>query len=384
MNKIITLILLSATMLGFSQQEDKNTNITVTTTIPPGYYSTATGTGYTLKTQLKTRITTGHVDQGYGSLWTLYTNAAFRDTYYENDNSLIDLYSENPTGPDPYNYTTTGQQCGNYSNEGDCYNREHIVPQAYFDNVAINPMKNDPFHVAPADGKVNGLRDNYPYGKVNVANTTTLNGSKLGANLNSGYSAGYTATVFEPVDEFKGDIARSIFYFVTRYQDDLVSFYNAATVVSKNMFDGTADNALSPTFLKILITWHNLDPVSPKEIERNNAIYAYQGNRNPYIDHPEYICQIWAAACASLSNPTMEIASISIYPNPTNNHKITIESDVAIDDIQLINVNGQLMMEVKNPVFNSNSYTLENLPQGFYFLKLSSDNQSTTKKIIVN
>jgi endonuclease I len=384
MKRIITLIVLSATMLGFGQQEVNNTTINVTATIPPGYYSTATGTGYTLKTQLKTRITTGHVDQGYGSLWTLYTNTAFRDTYYENDNSLIDLYSENPTGPDPYNYTTTGQQCGNYSNEGDCYNREHIVPQAYFDNVAINPMKNDPFHVAPSDGKVNGLRDNYPYSRVNVASTTTLNGSKLGSNLNSGYSAGYAATVFEPVNEFKGDVARSIFYFVTRYQDDLVSFYNAATVVSKNMFDGTADNALSPTFLNILITWHYLDPVSTKEIERNNAIYTYQGNRNPFIDHPEYVCQIWTAACAALSTPTMETASISIYPNPTNNHKINIESDVAIDDIQLININGQLMMEVKNPVFNSNSYTLENLPQGFYFLKLSSESQSTTKKIIVN
>lgn len=383
MKKILSSIASLLMLVSFSQESDKNLSLTAIPQ-PPGYYANATGTGLTLKTQLKTIISTGHVDQGYGSLWSLFTNQAFRDTYYENDNTLIDMYSENPTGVDPYNFSTTSQQCGNYSSEGDCYNREHIVPQAFFDNVAVNPMKNDPFHVAPSDGKVNGLRDNYPYGKVNSASTTTANGSKLGSNLNSGYSAGYTATVFEPLNEFKGDIARSIFYFVTRYQDDMPSFYNAATVVSKNMFDGTSNNALSPTFLNILITWHNLDPVSPKELERNNTIYSYQGNRNPYIDHPEYVCQIWSTACAALSNPTLEYTSISVYPNPSNNHKVTIECNVLVDTIQLINSNGQLIKEVKNPVFNNNSYSLEDLPQGFYFLKLSSESQSIVKKLIIN
>ncbi|MBY0486712.1 MAG: endonuclease [Flavobacteriaceae bacterium] len=383
MKKIITLIAFLSAVIGFSQELQKVSNINALPQ-PPGYYANATGSGFALKTQLKTIITNGHNDQGYGALWTLYTNAAFRDNYYENDNSLIDMYSENPTGPDPYNFTTTGQQCGSYANEGDCYNREHIVPQAYWDGVATNPMKNDPFHVAPVDGKVNGLRDNFPYGRVNSASTTTANGSKLGSNLNSGYSAGYSATVFEPVNEFKGDIARSIFYFATRYEDQMVSFYNSATVASKNMFDGSANNVFSPTFLNILITWHNLDPVSTKEIERNNVIYGFQGNRNPFIDHPEYVCQIWAAACAALSNPTLELASISVYPNPSNDHKINIDSDIAIDDIQLININGQLMMEIKKPIFNNNSYTLDNLPQGFYFLKLSSENQSLVKKVIIN
>ena len=352
--------------------------------IPTGYYNSATGTGFTLKTQLKTRITTGHSDQGYGSLWTLYTTSAFRDNYYENDGTLLDFYSENPTGPDTYNFSSTSQQCGNYSNEGDCYNREHLIPQAYFDNVAINPMKNDPFHVVPSDGKVNGLRDNYPFGRVNTANTTTANGSKLGANLNSGYSAGYAGTVFEPVDAFKGDIARCFFYFATRYQDQMGDFYNAATVQSKNMFDGTNDNVFSPTFINILLTWHNQDPVSAIEIAKNNAIYTYQGNRNPFIDHPEYVCQIWTSACAALSTPSMEYAEIAIYPNPSKNHKVTINSTIVIDDIQLISVNGQLIMEIKNPVFNNNSYSVENLPQGFYFLRLSNENQSTIRKIIIN
>lgn len=353
--------------------------------IPAGYYNTATGTGYTLKTQLKNRITNGHVDQGYGSLWNLYTNTAFRDTNYENDNSLLDIYSENPTGPDPYNYFSTSQQCGSYSNEGDCYNREHIVPQAFFDNVAIDPMKNDPFHVAPVDGKVNGLRDNYPYGRVNSPTNTTANGSKLGPNYNSGYSAGYSNTVFEPLDEFKGDIARSIFYFVTRYEDSMVSFYNNTTVISKNMFDGTANNALSPTFLKILITWHNQDPVSPKEIARNNAIYNYQGNRNPYIDHPEYVCQIWSSVCAALSTDNFELEeTTSIYPNPSNDGRINISTTAELNQISILTINGQVIQKITNPNRVDNTIEISNLPKGFYFISLEANGQNITKKIIIN
>lgn len=382
MKKIYTLLALLVVTLSFAQ-------------IPAGYYNTATGTGYALKTQLKTIITNGHIDRGYGSgstlpldgLWLAYETTD-RDmglgAGYENDNSVIDMYSENPNGVDPYVFTFRTEQCGSYTNEGDCYNREHLVPQAYFDHYQVNPMKNDPHHVVPTDGKVNGIRDNFPFGRVNVASYTSGNGSKKGSNLDSGYSAGYTATVFEPLDAFKGDIARCLLYFATRYEDSMDNFYSGATVQSKDMFDGSIDNVFSPTFLKILLTWHNQDPVSTKEINRNNAIYNFQGNRNPYIDHPEYVCQIWNATCL-LSTQTFDIsASISIYPNPSNDHKINIETETVLDEIQLTNINGQLMQQIKKPVFQNNTYTLENLPQGFYFLKLTSDNQSVTKKVIVN
>ncbi len=381
MKKNFTLLVLIFSLFGFSQEVQKNLDLNAV----PTYYNGISGTGFALKTQLKTRITNGHIDQGYGALWTLFTNPAFRDNIYENDGSLLDFYSENPLGPDPYNYTSTSQQCGSYSGEGGCYNREHLIPQAYFDNFAIDPMKNDPFHVVPSDGKVNAIRDNYPFSRVANANLTTNNGSKLGSNVNSGYSAGYTASlVFEPLDEFKGDIARCFFYFATRYEDSMDDFYSAATVQSKNMFDGSINNVFSPTFLNVFITWHNQDPVSAKEIAKNNAIFSFQGNRNPFIDRPEYVCQIWASACAALSNPTIEFASISVYPNPTNDNKINIDGEIAIEEIQLININGQVIKEVKNPNFTNNTYSLENLPQGFYFLKLTASNQSLVKKVVVN
>ena len=78
------------------------------------------------------------------------------------------------------------------------------------------------------------------------------------------------------------------------------------------------------------------------------------------------------------------ITNTSVYPNPTNNHRITIESEVAIADIQLVTISGQLLISIKHPVFQNNAFTLENLPQGFYFMTLSTDSQSVTKKIIVN
>ena len=246
--------------------------------IPTGYYSTATGTGYTLKTQLYNKIK-GHTDRGYAGLWTTYSTSD-RDKQYENDNSIIDVYSENPTGTDPYVYTYSTSQCGTYSVEGNCYNREHMIPQSVFNSAA--PMVSDAHFIPPTDGKVNGMRNNYPHGNVATASWTSLNGSKLGTSAVSGY----TGTVFEPINEFKGDIARMYFYFATRYENTVAGY-------SFEMFNGTSNQVFTTAFRDLLIQWHNQDPVSAREIARNNAIYLRQNNRNPYIDHPEYVGMIW-------------------------------------------------------------------------------------------
>lgn len=387
--------------------------------IPTGYYNSATGTGFTLKTNLKKIIDDVndgltpeflHIDRGYGGgtsqtnngLWTAY-GTTDRDfgIGLENDNSVIDMYSEDPTNNDPYNFSYNSGQCGTNGPEGACYNREHLVPQAYFDHFQTNPMKNDPNFVIPTDSKVNGWRDNFPFGVVGNVTTSpcnsgatntpcnTLNSSKLGSNLNSGYSAGYSSKVFEPINEFKGDIARCILYFGTRYEDLMDDFYSGATVQSKDMFDGTTNNVFSPTFLNILIAWHKLDPVSTKETIRNNAVYNFQSNRNPYIDHPEYVCLIWPTQCAAvdaiLSSQTfLADNAVSIYPNPTNTNEVEIFTTESITKLTLVNVNGQIIKDIENPIFNQNTYKLNNLPQGFYFLQISAENGSLTKKIIVN
>ena len=277
--------------------------------VPAGYYSTATATGYTLKTQLYNKIK-GHIDQGYNGLWTTYATSD-RDKEYENDNSIIDLYSEKPTTTDPYTFIYGTSQCGTYSTEGNCYNREHMIPQSIFNSAA--PMVSDAHFIPPVDGKVNGIRSNYPHGNVALASFTSLNGSKLGTSAVSGY----TGTVFEPINEFKGDIARMYFYFATRYENTVATYTYA-------MFNGTSNQVFTTPFLNMLLAWHNNDPVSAREIARNNAIYARQGNRNPFIDNPSFANSIWGggAAPADTTAPTAPTA-VTFSAITTNSINLT-------------------------------------------------------------
>lgn len=307
MKKNYFLLLLLFSAIGFAQ-------------IPSGYYNTATGTGYTLKTQLY-NIIKGHTDNGYAGLYTTYQTSDV-DNFYENDGTVLDMYSENPSGTDPYNYSTgSTQRCGNYSAEGDCYNREHIIPQSVFNEQS--PMVADAHFITPTDGKVNGMRSNYPHGTVASATYTSQNGSKLGSSSVSGYSG----TVFEPVNAFKGDIARMYFYFATRYENTVAGYSYA-------MFNGSSNQVFTTAFLNVLLAWHAQDPVSAREIARNNAIYARQNNRNPFIDHPEYVNQIWGGtpsgdtqaptAPTSLASTSKTSTSISLsWTASTDNVAVT-------------------------------------------------------------
>ena len=250
--------------------------------IPSNYYDSANGlSGYALKTELKNITSTGHINQGYDALYNAY-ETTHTDNYYENDGSVLDFYSEDPAGNDPYFYTHGVAQCGNYDSENDCYNREHMVPQSSFNEA--EPMKSDVHHVVPTDGYVNNRRSSYPFGVVASASWTSLNGSKVGTSNISGYSG----TVFEPIDEFKGDIARALLYFATRYESTVDGY------TSFDMFNGSEDQVFQTWAINMLLDWHyNIDPVDQSEIDRNNAAYNYQGNANPFVDHPEYANMIW-------------------------------------------------------------------------------------------
>lgn len=259
---------------------------------PAGYYDGTAGlTGAALKTKLSAIITAGHKDNGYDGLFNGYPTTD-TDHYYENDGSVLDMYSENPNGTDPYNFRHGQKKCGNYSVEGDCYNREHVIPQSFFNEK--RPMVSDIHHVRPTDGKVNGMRSNYPYGKVTTAAFTSKNGTKVGPSV----SPGYSGSVCEPIDEFKGDIARMIFYFVTRYESQLSGFSTG------NLLGGSAFPGLQTWERDVLLSWSIMDPVSPSEIERNNAAYVFQQNRNPFIDHPEWVNQIWGSPVTDTEAPT--------------------------------------------------------------------------------
>lgn len=274
--------------------------------IPANYYSgTDNLSGAALKTRLHQIIKAGHQTKSYDELYTGYRTTD-TDTFYEDDNSVLDIYSENPTGRDPYNYTHGQRKCGSYNSEGDCYNREHIIPQSLFGSNS--PMVSDIHFVRPSDGKVNGQRGNLPFGMVRNANYTSQNGSKRGANGHSGYNG----TVFEPIDEFKGDVARMIFYFVTRYEDRMRNF-SEGNMLAKNTFP-----SLQAWQLQVLWDWHHQDPVSNAEIIRNNASYTYQGNRNPFIDNPHWVASIWGALVVQDTIPPSAPMAL-VATNPTAN-----------------------------------------------------------------
>lgn len=237
--------------------------------IPSGYYDGAEGkTGQELRAALH-EIIKGHHSVGYGGLLDAYPY-----TDHDGNGHVWDIYSSCT-----FTYGVTSQECGSYKKEGDCWNREHSWPQSWF-NEQSTP-RCDLFHVYPTDGKVNGIRSNFPYAIVKNPTYTSSNGSKLGTSITSGYSG----TAFEPIDEYKGDIARSFFYMSTRYYNE-DSGWTSSEMTNKCEIKSWA--------MTMLLDWHKQDPVSQKEIDRNNVIYAsYQHNRNPFIDHPEYAEMIW-------------------------------------------------------------------------------------------
>lgn len=360
MKKLYTIFAILSVVVGFAQ-------------IPTGYYNTATGTGYTLKTQLYNIIKNPSVVSYTPGLWNLYYSSDVRP-----DGKVWDIYSNCNFVFGPV--ASGGNQDDGTLGTSECqrYNREHTFPKSWFANAT--PMYSDAFHVMPTDKKVNGLRGNLAYGKVGTATYTSLNGSKIGNCVAPNYPSNHQ--VFEPADQYKGDLARNYFYMATCYQN-LIGSWQTNDADADTVLDGSSDKVFEQWYLDLMYSWHLADPVSQKEIDRNNVVYGAQGNRNPFIDHPEWVHVIWGSTLSTGNFET--IANITIYPNPSNDHRINITSETELNEIQLININGQVIQMIKNPNRVQNTYTLENLPQGFYFVKLSSaDNQTTTKKILVN
>jgi len=373
MKKIFTSLLLSFTIISIAQENAKSDDANTIMSIPSGYYNTATGSGYILKTQLF-NIINDHNDRTYAGLYTTYLTSD-KDFYYENNGTLLDMYTENPAGAEcefTYGINQDDGTLGN--NECERYNREHLVPQSVFGGSSGLPMHSDAHFVVPSDKYVNAQRGDLPFSKVNVANATYSNGSKRGSNLNTGYSSGYIGSVFEPIDEFKGDIARMLLYFATRYEDQVAGW-------NFSMFNGTSTQVFTNQALNVLLTWNQQDPVSQREIARNNAIYARQNNRNPFIDLNQYVTTIWGQPLGTATFDSL--ALVTIYPNPSSNN-INISSEVTLDEIDIITINGQVIQKIKKPVMVNNYYTISNLPKGFYFVKMSSDSNSVIKKVLIN
>ena len=266
MKKVITTIL--AVIFGVSIWAD----------IPNGYYTNAIGKhDEALMTALE-GITYAHSLLSYNYIWT-----AFDSTDVGNDGYYIDMYSNCK-----YNHNSEHVAGASYVGEG--INREHSFPKSWFGGE-VSPMFTDLTMLIPTDAFVNQRRSNYPYG-VCAGGLTYTNedlGVTMKGKLGTSTYNGYTSTVFEPDDEYKGDFARIYFYMVTCYKSVV------GTWPGCDQLDFASNNykAFSSWSMQMLLEWHRADPVSQKERNRNEAVYGQQGNRNPFVDHPELVEYIW-------------------------------------------------------------------------------------------
>ena len=241
--------------------------------IPSGYYDQCEGkTGEALLTALYQTIT-NHTTVSYSGLWDLY-----KTSDVDENGKIWDMYSTK-------RWTPGDDQCGTYKVIGDCYNREHSFPKSWFNDAS--PMVSDAFHIYPTDGKVNGQRSNYPFGECSGGTYVASSGNvKALGRLGKCTFSGYSGTVFEPDDQYKGDFARSYFYMATCYNNRIASW-------SSDMLAGNSYPAFKTWAVNLLLKWTRSDEVSKKELDRQEAVYARQKNRNPFIDHPELAEYIW-------------------------------------------------------------------------------------------
>ena len=314
---------------------------------PSNYYNSANGlTGNELKVALH-NIIKGHTSISYAQIWNAYWS-----TDNKGNGIVWDMYSDRPNGNPPYTYHLGQDQCGSYSGEGDCYNREHSWPSSWFNDQST--PRTDLHHIFATDGYVNNRRSNYAFGEVGSASWTSQNGSKLGSCKTPGFSG----TVFEPIDAYKGDFARAIMYMSVRYYGEDSGWGSS---------DMTNKSVIKPWAIAMLLRWNELDPVSQKEIDRNNAIYNdYQHNRNPFVDHPEYARMIW--------DPTW---SADEFEAPTT----TQANRIVVYDLM-----GRKLMQSDITNEEEGLISLRNrLQQGCYLIQLyDGDRVIISKKLLVN
>ncbi|MEO8235329.1 MAG: endonuclease [Flavobacterium sp.] len=330
-------------------------------------------TGASLKNALATKIITTHTNfiSYTPGVWEA---AKVTDLDPNNSSNVLLIYGwENASDADVTNDLFRDKTM-NGGNTGD-WNREHVYAKSLGTPVlvdggsgATSDAGEDAHHIRAADVQRNATRGNLKFA-AGSGNSTSVTGG------------------WYPGDRWKGDVARMMMYMYLRY---------GSQCLPTNVGVGTPV-ASDSNMIDLFLNWNAQDPVDLYEDNRNtyhgNTSNTYaQGNRNPFIDNPYLATVIWGGTVAENRWPTVflslndynALAEVSVYPIPSNNNQVNIHSEIALDEIDLININGQILQQIKRPEFQDKNYTLQNLPKGFYFLKLSANNASEIKKIIIN
>ena len=273
--------------------------VTPAASLPAYYEAIDSKSGKSLFDAVQKVTKEGYTSLGYDGLW-----GAFKTTDKKSNGRVWDMYSD-------CSWTFGSDQCGSYSSECDCYNREHSIPKSWFGGSTSGPGC-DIFHLVPTDGKVNGMRSNYAFGEVSSA-SYTYDGAKkgsaksitiIGGNTiagNAGTTISCSGTVFEPRDEYKGDFARGYMGSLLKWAGDQSFTTGEGSKIFTTNFT-TGSFGLTKYGVALLMKWHRQDPVSQKEIDRNNGIQQTQGNRNPFIDYPYLAEYIWGEKAGETLN----------------------------------------------------------------------------------
>jgi len=265
---------------------------------PAGYYNATSGkTGNELKEALH-QLISDHVDYSYNQ-------SKFIINYSDAD-------PENPSNVILF-YTQRSQSANTYGTGGDFINREHVWAKSHGNFADIRPMDGDAFNLRPADASVNEDRSNKDFGNVKP------NGTQHPEATN----CWYTASIWEPGDASKGQVARIIFYMDTRYEGT----NGEMDLKAVNGFDTYPRPEHGD--LATLLEWNRNYPPNDFERRRNERIFGIQQNRNPFIDHPEWADLIWAGKAA---NP-IRIDKVSMSPQfPQKGQTVTIEAEVKLEN----------------------------------------------------
>ncbi len=234
--------------------------------IPAGYYNALDGKSEAeLKTAVFNIINPHTLISSYSNLPRYFE----KTDVYPQSSRWWDMYSDIPL----------------YAPKFSGLNREHSFPKSWWGGSTDVPAYIDLNHLYPAEAAANMAKSNYPLGEVDMTKPTDFNNgiSIVGTPVsNQGGGAKY---VFEPDDQYKGDFARTYFYMVTCYQN---MTWKYQYMVNNNTYP-----TLNTWSQNMLLRWSREDPVSQKEIDRNEVVYSYQNNRNPFIDFPELAEYLW-------------------------------------------------------------------------------------------
>ncbi len=349
----------------------------IDTRIPPGYYASALGLRGTQLRAALHEIIKNHTVVSYDGAWN-----AYRTTDRKPNGKVWDVYSDIPGSTAPYEYTFE-QTGGVGGHEGTGYTREHTWCKNWFGG-AVSPMYSDLWIIYPCDTHVNGTRGVNPYGDVAVPTFTSLNGGMVGSSAD----AGYTGSVFEPIDAFKGDLARSYFYVSTRYYTEDAAWPGGPAFAGADLL---------PWANETYVRWSYGDPVSQKEILRNGAVYALQHNRNPFIDHPEFVALLFD----SLSNAAVgdgPAASFNLRPAAPNPFRAqtTIGFDLpsrSSVELHVFDVTGRLVRTLLNgsvmepghheATWDGRAEGGRATGAGLYFCRLKSGTLAASRRVVL-